>query len=322
MRLGIRVMALAAAAATMAFAGGARAQEKETYHWIASLSTLPLFLTHDQPALKAEADRLGINIEFHGPTGIDIQAQNDILEQVAASGAAGVLFMPFGEGHNETINKVMKGGVPVIAIDGDAPNSNRIGYSGTDWHQLGIQAAKQMVAAIGGKGGVMISAIIPNDNTRKAREGVEEELAKHPDIKILGVQNDKADLAEAAKLTAAALQSNPDIAGFIGLEDASAGVARAVAEAGLAGKVAVTGVNDNPDILEAIRNGSMQATVVQKREAFEVWALRFIYEYNHPSSDAIKRYADLGFPMLPNEALFGVVVVNKDNIDKLYPEGK
>jgi ribose transport system substrate-binding protein len=241
---------------------------------------------------------------------------------VAASGAAGVLFMPFGEGHNETINKVMKDGVPVIAIDGDAPNSNRIGYSGTDWHQLGIQAAKQMVDAIGGKGDVMISAIIPNDNTRKAREGVEEELAKHPDIKILGVQNDKADLAEAAKLTAAALQSNPNIAGFIGLEDASAGVARAVAEAGLAGKVAVTGVNDNPDILEAIRNGSMQATVVQKREAFEVWALRFIYEYNHPSSENIKRYADLGFPMLPNEALFGVVVVNKDNIDKLYPEGQ
>jgi ribose transport system substrate-binding protein len=269
---------------------------------------------------KAEAKRLGVEIQFHGPTGIDIQAENDILQQVAASGAAGVLFMPFGEGHNETINSVMKAGVPVVTIDGDAPNSNRIAYSGTDWHALGMKAAQQMATALGGKGDVMLSAIIPNDNTRKAREGVEEELKKYPDIKIVGLQNDKADLAEGARLTSAALQANPNIAGFIGLEDASAGVARAVSEAGLAGKVKVTGVNDNPDILEAIRNGSMQATVVQKREAFEVWALRFMYEYKHPSSEYLKHYADLGFPEVPNTAMFGVVVVNKDNIDKLYPE--
>ena len=45
------------------------------------------------------------------------------------SGAAGVLFMPFGEGHNETINGVIRAGVPLVTIDGDAPNSDRIAYA-------------------------------------------------------------------------------------------------------------------------------------------------------------------------------------------------
>ena len=79
--------------------GLSNAQEKEQYYWIASVSTIPLFLFHDYPTLKQEADRVGAEIYFQGPTNIDIEMQNNILEQVMATKPAGVLFMPFGEGH-------------------------------------------------------------------------------------------------------------------------------------------------------------------------------------------------------------------------------
>jgi len=297
----------------------AASQTGEKYYWIARLSTVPLFLAHDYPALKEEAKRLGVQIEFAGPENIEIEKENNVLQQVSTSGAAGVLFMPFGEGHNETINGVIRAGVPLVTIDGDAPNSDRIAYAGTDWYELGRTQARVMAKLLGDKGQIMLSAIIPNDNTRKAREGIEAELASHPDIKLLGLQNDKGDVAEAARLTAAALQANPEISGFICIDTAASGVARATAEAGMQAQVKIVAVNDTPDVIEAVKNGTIAATVVQKREAFEVWALRFLYEVKHPSSAPMEAYAKQGFPMVPSQALFGAVVVNPDNIAQLYP---
>lgn len=313
------VTGLAALFAGLVSLAPVRAAEPEQYYWIASLSTVPLFLAHDYPALKAEAKRLGVSIDFAGPENIDIEAQNNILQQIASKKPAGILFMPFGEGHNEIINQVLADGIPLVTIDGDAPNSNRIAYAGTDWYELGVAQARTMAKLLDDKGEIMLSAIIPNDNTRKAREGIEAELAKHPGIKLLGLQNDKGEVAEAAKLTAAALQANPDLSGFIAIDTAAAGIARAVTEAGLDGKVKIVAVNDTPDVIEAVKAGTIQATVVQKREAFEVWALRFLYEINHPSSEPMAAYAKQGFPMVPTQALFGAVVVGPENVATLYP---
>ncbi len=311
---------LMAAALSIGLVGGASAQDdKPVYWWIASLSTLPLFLSVDHPALEREAERLGVTIKFGGPETIDIAAENNILEQVAAQEPDGILFMPFGEGHNETINSVIAAGIPLITIDGDAPNSNRMGFVGTNWFELGRIQARVMADLIGGSGEIMLSAIIPNDNTRKARIGIEEELAKFPDITILGLQNDKGDVAETASLTAAALQANPNIAGFIGIDAASGpGIARAVIEAGLVGSVKIVSVNNSPDVLESIRDGVIDATLVQKREAFNTWALRMLDEIARGTDPMMRRFTDQGFPMIPTESLTGVVVVTNENIDKLF----
>ncbi len=305
------------------FAGGREAEEvkpgeKEQYYWIASFSTFPLFLLHDYPALKEEADYWGAEIHFLGPTALDIELQNTMLEQVMAKRPAGVLFMPFGEGHNTTIDKAMDQGVPIVAIDGDAPNSKRIAYSGTDWVELGKAQAQEMAKLLGGKGTVMLSAVLPNDNTLKARRGIEEEMANHPGIKIFGLQNDKAQVEEAARLTAEAIQAHPEINGFIGINGASGpGIARAVEEAGKIGEIKVVCVDNTPDINEAVKKGVIQASVVQKREGFEVWGFRVLYAYNHPASPIMAKYKELGFPQVPKLVLTGVMVMTPDNVDDI-----
>ena len=161
----------------LVFAGGRgeKVAEKEQYYWIASFATHPLFLTHDYPALKQEADYWGAEIHFLGPPALDIETQNSMLEQTAAKKPNGILFMPFGEGHNVVIDQVIDRGIPVVCIDGDAPNSQRLCYSGTDWVTLGRYQARVMADLLGGQGTVMLSAVLPNDNTLKARRGIEEE---------------------------------------------------------------------------------------------------------------------------------------------------
>jgi len=298
--------------------GVSKAQEKEQYYWIASVSTIPLFLFHDYPTLKQEADRVGAEIHFLGPTTIDIEMQNNMLEQVMATKPAGVLFMPFGEGHNATIDKAMDQGIPLVCIDGDAPNSKRIAYSGTDWVELARVQARTMAELLGGKGEVMLSSVLPNDNTLKAKRGIEEELAKYPDIKILGLQNDLAQVEEAARLAAANMQAYPELDGFIAT-DASGGpgIARAVIEAGKVGKVKIVCVDNTPDINEAVKNGVIQAAVVQKREAFEAWGFRVLYDYNHPASPIMEKYKEIGFAMVPKLLLSGVMIMTPENVDKV-----
>ena len=151
--------------------------------------------------------------------------------------------------------------------------------------ELGRTQARVMAELLGEKGTVMLSAILPNDNTLKARQGIEEELAKYPDIKIFGLQNDKSQVEEAARLTAENLQAHPEINGFIGIDASSGpGIARAVEEAGKVEKVKIVCVDNTPDIIEAVKKGVIQAAIVQKREAFEAWGFRVLYDYNHPAS--------------------------------------
>jgi ribose transport system substrate-binding protein len=223
--------------------------------------------------------------------------------------------MPFGEGHNSTINKCIESGIPLVCIDGDAPNSKRLCYSGTDWVTLGRVQAREMARLLGGKGQIQLSAVIPNDNTRKARQGIEEEMKNYPGIKILGLLNDKGNVEEAARLAAEQIQANPNIDGFIGIDAASGpGIARAVEEAGKIGKIKIVCVDNTPDIVEAVQKKVIQAAIVQKREAFEVWGFRALYAYNHPGSMIMQKYKELGMAMIPNEMLTGVLVMTPDNV--------
>jgi len=300
-------------------AAAATPGEREQYVWIASLSTLPLFLSHDYPSLKEEAQRLGVDISFAGPTTIDIESQNTILEQWIAKKPAGILFMPFGEGHNAIIDKSIAEGVPLICIDGDAKNTDRIAFVGTGWMDLGRTQARLMGELLGGKGKVMLSAVIPNDNTVLAVGGYEEVIKnEYPGIEIIGTNNDKGDVTEAANLAAQTIQANPDIAGFSGIDAASGpGIAIAIREAGKVGQIKVTCVDDTPDILQAIEEGIINATVAQKREAFETFALRTVYFYNHPGYSIGVKYAEAGFNMVPSLMYTGTTVITKDNLAQL-----
>jgi len=295
------------------------AETEEEYVWICSLSTFPLFLAHDYPALKQLAKELGVKITFAGPKEFDVEAQNAVLEQQIAIKPAGILFLSFGDVHNASINKVIDAGIPLVCVDGDSPNSKRLAFIGTGWRALGAKQAEIMGNLLGGKGNVMLSAVIPNDNTVLARAGYEDYMAKNfPDIKILDILNDKGDVATAADLASKAILAYGNIDGFSGIDGASGpGIAIALKETGMVGKIHVTCVDDTPDIIQALQDGVIDATLVQKREAFESLALQTLYGYNHPGTELLMKYKEAGFPMIPEFIYTGTLVLTKENMSQL-----
>ena len=118
-------------------------------------------------------------------------------------------------------------------------------YMGPDWNEMGRNAVEGIVQLCGkdsGKNGKV--AIIQGALTAPASllqmQGIEEALKAHPEITIVSNQAADWDATKAYQIASTVLKQEPDICGIAGFWDvADAGIASAVKEAGLQGKVAV-----------------------------------------------------------------------------------
>ena len=90
-------------------------------------------------------------------------------------------------------------------------------------------------------------------------KGVENVLAKHPEIKVVSSQAADWDAAKAKAITQTVLKQNPDLCGIVGFWDGmDIGTAAAVKEAGLTGKVfvATSGGGERRGACELVKSGA------------------------------------------------------------------
>jgi ABC-type sugar transport system substrate-binding protein len=124
------------------------------------------------------------------------------------------------------------------------------------------QISSGQVALIGG---------IAGDVTSQARlDGFSAAVDGQLEI----VQTVAADWERQKALTAATdiMRANPDLKGFFAAnDDMGLGIARAVANAGKTGEIAVISVDGNEDALKAVASGDLTATVAQY--PYEIGAL-------------------------------------------------
>jgi len=90
-------------------------------------------------------------------------------------------------------------------------------------------------------------------------KGVENVLAKNPDIKVVSSQAADWDAAKAKAIVQTVLKQNPDLCGIVGFWDGmDIGTAAAVKEAGLTGKVfvATSGGGERRGACELVKSGA------------------------------------------------------------------
>ena len=94
-------------------------------------------------------------------------------------------------------------------------------------------------------------------------KGVENVLAKHPEIKVVSSQAADWDAAKAKAITQTVLKQNPDLCGIVGFWDGmDIGTAAAVKEAGLTGKVflATSGGGEQKGACELVKTAPSTST--------------------------------------------------------------
>lgn len=110
------------------------------------------------------------------------------------------------------IDEAVAKGIPVMTFDSDAGDSKRFAFYGVDDKACGQQIMSELATVLGGKGNVAILAGNQNaPNLQKRVEGVKEEAAKSPGIKIVETFYHNESPQDAAAAVKQAMVANPQI---------------------------------------------------------------------------------------------------------------
>ena len=223
----MRLTTLLAAAASLSLTLGAFAQEKPkiTIGIVAKSQSNPVFQAAHQgakDAAKELGDKYGVQVDINiqTPPEEDAQKQAQAIEQLAQSGVAGIAVSCSNANTcAPAIDKAVDAGVPVMCFDSDSPKSKRFAFYGTADVSCGQKLAKYLAEQMNNKGNVAILAgneSAPNLRTRT--QGMKEELAKHPDMKLVDIVYHEETPEKAAAAIQREQNAHPEIQGwgFIG----------------------------------------------------------------------------------------------------------
>ncbi len=134
----------------------------------------------------------------------------------------------------------------------------------SDNRQGGVEAAKLMVEAIGGKGKLAILSHPAVTSVMDRVRGFKEEIAKHDGIEIVAELSAEGKRDKAVRVMEDLLQSQPSLAGVFGINDDSAlGALAAIEAAGKLGQIKLVGYDATPEARQKIKAGAIYGDVIQ-----------------------------------------------------------
>ncbi len=289
--------------------------DNEEYVMVTTAVSMPMYVNHDQAAFKRWGAKMGVKVSILGPAEWDIQSQINTIEEVIGTHPTGLLINGTDPAIAPVINKAVAAGIPTVVYDSDIPNSDRHAFLGTDWYEIGRMQGEEMVRLTGGKGKIAYMGILGLNNMEDGFRGLMDVVNKYPQMEAVGKYDDKANVEEAAKITADVLAAHPDIAGFCGFDSNSGpGIALSVKEAGKAGKIKITTVDWEPEHLALVKEGVIQMLAGQKRELFTWYGAQFLYDMVHQTNKLSGNDRAAGITNLPTAVNTGLIRITKENV--------
>lgn len=229
-------------------------------------------------AYIAAAEQYGANIEvMSAPTEGDKQSQLETLQAMALKDYKAIVLSPI-EPFNllPGIIQCNKNGIPVINL-GPGINVDKLKEMGghldgrltVDFAQQGELAATDMARRIG-SGKVAIIQGIPGAAQSEGRTaGAKKVLESTKGIELVSVQPANWDSTAAYNAARDIMQAHPDLKGIFCCNDVMAlAASRAIADAGVQGKVLLYGVDGTEEAKAAIKDGRMHGTITYPSSAY------------------------------------------------------
>lgn len=277
---------------------------------ISHIKTNPYWGYIREGAERAAKER-GAIIEFLGPTTASTEEGLKLFEMATSAKVSGIITYVQEEGkYKKKINSAMQKGIPVVTIDSDEEDSNRIAYVGTDNVLAGQVAGEEMIKQIGKDGNVAI--VIGGKDVKNQKERVDgftNYLISNSNLKVVDQDSSDAMLLEAEIITRKILNRNDKVnALFCTSALDGIGAAKAIQELNDKGKIKIVCFDNLEETLNNIKNGLVAATVVQKSDEMGYKAVNVIMDKieNKPNDKS--------------KLLMDVNIINKNNIDT-YKQG-
>lgn len=316
----INVLALIIAI-SMLLACGRRHDADEYYVLVTANKAIPYWQTATTGFFEA-ARQMNVKAEIVGPDNYDPNAEKEEFHRILAKKPAGIIVSPADPAMMKPeIDAAIAQGIPVITIDTDSPDSNRLFFIGTNNHQAGLLGAQVAVKELKGKGNVVVFTMPNQVNLEERLHGYRDVLEKNPGIKIARVIDIKGDPRIAFDSTQEIIDKKEPIDGFLCLEALSGHEVATVLENNkITGKVVVA-MDTDDKTLDGVSKGQIAATVAQKPYTMGYLGIKLLDDYHHSQADIAKMASSKG-PMSPLPAYVdtGATLVDKSNVGQITQE--
>lgn len=264
MAVGVRLSALLLALVLLA---GCQ-QNKRRVIGVVPKATSHVFWVAVEKGARAAGAELGVDIEWNGaPAETEYARQIQIVDSMINRRVDGLAVAATERKILvATIDRAIKLGIPVTIFDSGIESENYLSFVATDNYEGGKLAGRALAKLIGGQGKVGLILHAPGSASTMDRErGFQDVLkAEFPNIRIAAEQYGMADRAKARAAAENMLTAHPDLAGFFGSsEPSTTGASLAVRGRGLTGKVKVVAFDASDNLVADMRDGVIQAMVVQ-----------------------------------------------------------
>lgn len=207
------------------------------------------------------------------------------------------------------VERATAAGIPVYTFNSDVKDSSRVAFTGQDLYAAGVKAGETVAELIGEEGKV---AVITGYFTVPAHEdrrlGAMEVFDQYDGIEIVGEVENHDSNDEGYTYTKDFLTANPDLAAIYITAGGQQGVTKALDELEIKGQVKVVMFDFMEEVIDALYNGSVQATIGQ--DPYAQGANPVCLAYNQLVS---------GEPEIEGNDFTNLDVVTPDNVAEYFP---
>lgn len=258
-----------------------------------------------QQGVDDAADILGIDVNVVGPTDFSVAKQVSLIEGAIAAGVDAIgTTMPDAEAFNDVTREAMGRGIPVIALNADAPESGRLAYVGQSNYSAGYEVGKRLTEIV--NGGKVLIGIHSLDaaNLVQRVDGIRDALDAAGGFEYDVVATTK-DLVQAATLVGSWYQANQDAVAMLAVEEVSGiAITQLLEREELGEKIVAGGFDLVPELLEGIKNGTFDYTIDQQL-------------YMQGFYSVIQLYHAVKYGLVPASMDSGTAIIDANGIDEV-----
>lgn len=286
--------------------------DRKRIAYIAPLSgeNMPYWKAVENGLLEGSLD-LPVELVFFSQDEVDERMQLSHFEQAINMRFDGIITMALNpESFTPVINRADQEGIPVVLLDGDAPNSKRLSFFGSNNYEAGLTVARLIddLDLPEARLGVVTAGITLRHITDRL-DGIQTYFAGREDLHFQVVEDSRANEEIAFRKTESIIESGEINVIFAAGAVDSLGVAAALEALRIPqGNLIGIGFDDTPETLDYVRRGVLTACIAQS--PFEMGRRSVISLHSHLSG----KHTFRGIHYTP------VTVVTLDNIDSYKRE--
>ncbi|MBJ3774676.1 sugar ABC transporter substrate-binding protein [Acuticoccus sp. 2012] len=260
-------------AGTMAI-GAAQAQDDLTVG-LAVANLQADFFNQIKQSVEKEGDKLGVEI-ITVDAGGDSARQVSQIQDLITRDVDAIIYIPAGAtAASVPVKAAREAGIPVVAVDRNPPDAPGDTFIATDSVAAAETLGNWVCKQTGGKGRLAeIQGQIGTTPQIDRDEGFDKALANCAGIERVAQQASNMWMQdEGFNIAQAMIQRDPGITVFWGQADALALGAAQAAKVGNLGDVIVVGFDGDVAGLEAVKSGTLDATMTQQTQLMGRMAL-------------------------------------------------